>query len=169
MLPGMEPSENFEWNLKRRIAVERARAMRLQAGGAIFSRAWGTRFLAGAAAALALFAAGAWLVAGGWFRSDAPGLRVADRGDAAERRGGEIHYTTTGYPAGIRYVSDDPLGGVPMGELARRLPFTMAADPRVDYLLKENELLRRQLEELGRRNRKLQGILLEYRQLERRR
>lgn len=168
-LPEAEPSEGFEWNLKRRIAMERARALRRDTQVPFASRAWGLRFLAGAVTALVVFTAGAWLIA----RTDrgAAGIdrRIADRGAPEVRQGGEVHYTTTGYPAGIRYVSDDPLGGVPSGESSRQLPFMMATDPRMDYLARENELLRRQVEELSRRNRYLQSILLEYRGRERQR
>ncbi|MDD3642165.1 MAG: zf-HC2 domain-containing protein [Candidatus Krumholzibacteria bacterium] len=166
-LPDAEPSENFEWNIKRRIAMERARALRRETASPFASRAWGSRFLAGAAAALVVFIAGAWLIT----RSgpDGPGIppQAAGRTASAAPRSGEIHHTTTGYPAGIRYVSDDPLGGVPDGERERRLPFTMAVDPRVDYLLRENELLRRQVDDLSRRNRYLQGLVIEQRRLER--
>lgn len=166
LLPEAEPPESFEWNLKRRIAMERARAMRRETEMPFASRAWGARFLAGAAAALVVFVAGGWLIFRGGSAGPGPETRLAEHSAPAAQRGGEIHYTTTGYPAGIRYVSDDPIGGVPSGETARQLPFTMAADPRMDYLLKENELLRRQVQELNRRNRYLQSILLEYRQRE---
>jgi hypothetical protein len=168
-LPEMETSEGFEWNLKRRIAMERARAMRRDTATPFVSRGWGVRFLAGAAAALVVFVTGAWLVARGGPGMPGDRPQTAGRAISAAQRGGEIHYTTTGYPAGIRYVSDDPLGGVPNGETSQQLPFTMATDPRVDYLLKENELLRRQVQELSRRNSYLQSLLLEYRGRESRR
>jgi hypothetical protein len=161
----IEVSENFEWNLKRRIAMERSKAMRNGASAAVSSWAWGSRFIAAAAATLVIALAGAYLLAG----RDSPQLagRTAGAGEAAanvsRREQGRLRFTQTGYPAGIQYVSDDYLGDVPLEETSRQLPFSMASDPRMDYLLRENELLRRQIEQLKRQNIYMRQLLIRQR------
>ena len=84
---------------------------------------------------------------------------------SAPRQQGEVRFTQTGYPAGIEYVSDDYLGNVPLEENSRQLPFSMASDPRMDYLLRENELLRRQVEALRLQNAYMQKVLMKQRTL----
>lgn len=162
-LPEMETSENFEWNLKRRIAMERSRAMRSQAGIVFGGRAWGLRFVAGAAAALGVVFAAALLLG---VRGPQRYAEVAQpAGDvravaAARSSGGERQVAPSGYPAGIRYVSDRSFGGVPADESMRALPFSSASDPGVDDLIRENELLRRQMEEMRRQNMIMRKLLI---------
>lgn len=159
-LEEIEAPDNFEWNVKRRIAMEKSRAMR---GGAALPpdwTAWGRRFVAGAAAAMLIVLGGAWLADGGGAMDGA----VAERDETAESRfegaRGETRFTETGYPAGIQYVSDNPIGGALAEESASGLPFRMASDQRMGYLVRENALLRRQVEELRRQNLHMRKILM---------
>ena len=80
---------------------------------------------------------------------------------------GEVRFTQTGYPAGIQYVSDDYLGNVNPGESSKQLPFSMTSDPRMDYLLRENELLRRQVERLKLENAYMQRLIVKRRAITR--
>ena len=161
----IEASENFEWNLKRRIAMEKSRAMRDRATAGIGGWIWGSKFIAATAATLVVVLAGTWMLAG----RDPGGLTEGERlsqetiRTSAPRQQGEVRFTQTGYPAGIQYVSDDYLGDVPPDEASRQLPFSMASDPRMDYLLRENELLRRQNERLKLQNAYMQRLLMKQR------
>jgi hypothetical protein len=164
----LETSENFEWNLKRRIAMERSKAMRKRATAEIGGWMWGSKFVAAAAATLIIVLAGTWMLVG----RDPGGLTEGERlsqaaaRNSASRQHGEVRFTQTGYPAGIQYVSDDYLGDVPQEESSRQLPFSMASDPRMDYLLRENELLRRKNERLQLQNAYMQRLLMKYRSVE---
>jgi len=165
-LPEIEVSENFEWNLKRRIAMEKSKVMRSRAGADVGGLVWGSKFIAAAAATLVIALAGAWMLAGRDSADMAAGERLAQQTirTSAPRQQGEVRFTQTGYPAGIQYVSDDYLGDVPiMEENSRQLPFSMASDPRMDYLLRENELLRRQVERLRLQNAYMQKLLMRQR------
>ena len=170
-LSEMEVSENFEWNLKRRIAMEKAQAMRSQASGIVGGWVWGSKFIAAAAATLVIALAGAWMLAGRDSTDIVAGEKLAQeavRTASPRRQQGEVRFTQTGYPAGIQYVSDDYLGNVPLDENSRQLPFSMASDPRMDYLLRENELLRRKVEGLRMQNAYLQKLLVRQRTIEKR-
>jgi hypothetical protein len=161
----LETSDNFEWNLKRRIAMEKSRAMRSRAFADVGGWIWGSKFIAATAATLILVLAGAWMLAG-WNPGEiADGERLSRETvrAGAPRHQGEVRFTQTGYPAGIQYVSDDYLGNVPVEETSRQLPFSMASDPRMDYLLRENEVLRRQIERLKMENAYMQRLLIKQR------
>jgi hypothetical protein len=172
MLEGLgeiEVSENFEWNLKRRIAMEKAQAMRRSATGDVGGFVWGSKFVMAAAATLVIALAGAWMLAGDDAGDLTAGERLAQetvRTTAPRQRTGEVRFTQTGYPAGIQYVSDDYLGDVPVEEGTRQLPFSMASDPRMDYLLRENELLRRQVQQLKLQNAYMQRLLIRQKVIE---
>ncbi len=161
----IEVSENFEWNLKRRIAMEKSKAMRSRVDDGVGGWVWGSKFIAATAATLILALAGAWMLAG----NDPDDLTVGERlaqetiRTSAPRQEGEVRFTQTGYPAGIHYVSDDYLGEVALGENSRQLPFNMASDPRMDYLLRENELFRRQIAALKLQNAYMQRLLVKRR------
>ena len=168
MLDGLteiEVSENFEWNLKRRIAMEKSKAMRSRVVGEVGGLIWGSKFVAAAAATLVIALAGAWMLV----KSDSGDLNAGERlaqeniKTSTSRQQGEVRFTQTGYPAGIHYVSDDYLGNLPLEENSRQLPFSMASDPRMDYLLQENELLRRQVEALRIQNAFMQKIIMKQR------
>jgi hypothetical protein len=165
MLTGLdeiEVSDNFEWNLKRRIALEKSKAMRIHAEAEAGGWIWGSKFVAAAAATLVIALAGAWMITGSESGDTALGERLARETvrTSSPRQQGGVRFTQSGYPAGIQYVSDDYLGNVPLEESSRQLPFSMASDPRMDYLLRENELLRRQVERLKLQNAYMQKLLL---------
>ncbi len=162
-LPDPEVSENFEWNLKRKIALEKATVMRRQAGS-IFAGAWGASFVAGAAAMLVIALAGAWFLLrdtgpsaarGGNIAVSQPGAVPADRANY------NINYTNTGYPTGVKMVSDDLFATDPGTGVGRQMPFSMESERRVEYLVKENALLREYLEYYKRENIYLKKLLLQ--------
>lgn len=157
----IEVSENFEWNLKRRIAMEKSKAMRSRAGSDVGGLVWGSKFVAATAATLIIALAGAWMLAGNGPDDTVAGERLAQETirTSSPRQQGEVRFTH-GYPAGIQYVSDDYLGDAAPGESSRELPFSMASDPRMDYLLRENELLRRQVDALKIQNAYMQRLLV---------
>lgn len=162
----IEVSENFEWNLKRRIAMEKSKAMRSRAGGDVGGLVWGSKFVAATAATLIIALAGAWMLIGNGSDDITAGEKLARetvRTSAPRQQQGEVRFTQTGYPAGVRYVSDDYLGNVAQGESSKQLPFGMASDPRMDYLLRENELLRRKVERLKLENAYMQRLLVKRR------
>ena len=166
----IEVSENFEWNLKRRIAMEKSKAMRSRAGGDVGGLVWGSKFVVATAATLIIALAGAWLLVGGSSEDMTAGEKLARetiRTTTPRQQQGEVRFTQTGYPAGIRYVSDDYLGNVAPGESSKQLPFGMASDPRMDYLLRENELLRRKVERLKLENAYMQRLLVKRRAISR--
>lgn len=165
----IEVSENFEWNLKRRIAMEKSKAMRSRAGGDVGGFVWGTKFVAATAATLIIALAGAWMLIGPDSGDLAAGEKLAQETirTSAPRQQGEVRFTQTGYPAGIQYVSDDYLGNVNSGESSKQLPFSMTSDPRMDYLLRENELLRRQVERLKLENAYMQRLIVKRRAITR--
>jgi hypothetical protein len=169
-LSEIEVSENFEWNLKRRIAMEKSKAMRSRGVSDVGGLVWGSKFVAAAAATLVIALAGAWMLAGRESVDLTAGERLAQetvRTSAPEQRG-EVRFTQTGYPAGIQYVSDDYLGNASLEENSRQLPFSMASDPRMDYLLRENELLRRQVEALKFQNAYMQKVIMKQRTVSKR-
>ena len=63
-LSEIEVSENFEWNLKRRIAMEKSKAMRSRGVSDVGGLVWGSKFVAAAAATLVIALAGAWMLVG---------------------------------------------------------------------------------------------------------
>ena len=164
-LSEIEVSDNFEWNLKRRIAMEKSKAMRSRGVSDVGGLVWGSKFVAAAAATLVIALAGAWILAGRESVDLTAGEKLAQetvRTSVPEQQGG-VRFTQTGYPAGIQYVSDDYLGNVPLEENSRQLPFSMASDPRMAYLLRENELLRRQVESLRFQNAYMQKVIMKQR------
>ena len=149
---------------------EKSKAMRSRAGGDVGGLVWGSKFVAATAATLIIALAGAWLLVGGSSEDMTAGEKLARetiRTTTPRQQQGEVRFTQTGYPAGIRYVSDDYLGNVAPGESSKQLPFGMASDPRMDYLLRENELLRRKVERLKLENAYMQRLLVKRRAISR--
>ncbi len=162
-LPEVELPESFDWNVKRMIALEKSRVMRERAGSFLGNPEWGMKFVASAAAVLIVVLAGAWFVAGSGFRltrSTAEVGQASERPVAAARGGGNINYTATGYPAGIRMVSDDFYGNSSGDSFRRTQPFSMESERRIEYLVRENKVLREYLEYYKNENVKLKRIIM---------
>ncbi|MCK4538648.1 MAG: hypothetical protein KAV42_07630 [Candidatus Krumholzibacteria bacterium] len=167
-LPDMAVSESFEWNLKRRIAFEKSRVMRTQAGAVFGDSGWGPSFVAGMAAMIVIVLAGAWFFFGDHFGGQDPA--VSANANLARQNtttipvdgpGIDINYTRTGYPAGIRMVSDDFMGGNPGDSYSRQSPFSLESERKLEYLTKENEALREYVEYYKRENIYLKRLLLQ--------
>lgn len=162
-LPEMELSDNFEWNVKRRIALEKSKVMREQAGSILGNGAWAGRFVAAAAAAMIIVLAGAWFI----FNGGEPSTEELNLAGAQPRTVDSqaartrINYTNTGYPAGIRMVSDDFYGNSGEPGRGRQLPFSMESERRIDYLTKENMVLREYLQHYKKENVYLRRLLLQ--------
>jgi hypothetical protein len=159
-LPGGEVSENFVWNVKRKIARQKVELMRGEHHFRQRQR-WMSKFVAAAAAVLIIFAAAAWLYTG--TTGDGTELEVAESGSTSGQNLArartdyrEMELTSTGYPAGFRMVNDDmqgPGGGYSYSD--RDLA-------RVNYLVRENQMLKRQLIEYRNENLKLRKLLYRY-------
>ncbi|MBU8923438.1 MAG: zf-HC2 domain-containing protein [Bacteroidales bacterium] len=167
-LPDMEVSESFEWNLKRRIAFEKTRVMRTQAGAVFGDSGWGPRFIAGMAATIVIVLAGAWFFFGDHFGGQNPAVsentNLARQNSSTvpvDGQGIDINYTRSGYPAGIRMVSDDFMGRNPGESYSRQSPFSLESERKLEYLVKENEVLREYVEYYKRENVHLKKLLLQ--------
>ncbi len=169
-LPEPEVSDNFEWNLKRKIAKEKTKIFRSKYG-VRESQRWGLKFATAAAAMVIIVFTGAWYLLDG-------GPTVLDgQSDPAESApsqhlvsvaGGDgelMEFANTGYPAGLaglRMVSDD-LYGYSLEEYNNgSLPRKITQVHRIDYLRKENQLLRDRVLRLKRQNAVLRRLLSEY-------
>lgn len=163
-LPDMELPDSFDWNVKRRIAMEKSRVMRVQAGGLFGGSYWGAKFVASAAAAMIIVLAGAWFVLQGGDSTGNSPVTLSDSGARSSRSDqGVISYTNKGYPAGIRMVSDDPFSGGSSRQSGRQMPFSMESERRMEYLMKENEVLRRYLRQYKQENAYLRRLIAEER------
>jgi hypothetical protein len=167
-LPDMAVSENFEWNLKRRIASEKSRVMRTQAGTVFGDSGWGRSFIAGMAATIVIVLAGAWFFFGDHMGGQDPA--VSTNANLARQNktympvdgpGIDINYTRSGYPAGIRMVSDDFMGGEPGDGYSRQSPFSLDSERKLEYLTKENKALREYVEYYKRENVHLNKLLIQ--------
>lgn len=169
-LPDLSPSENFEWNLKRRLLMERSKVIMRRGGDYFGERQWGLKFLASAAAVLAVVLLGAWFMDG---RSDGPILTLNDIADNSPTARFERNIQPPGYgvrditsssqPAELKMVSDDILSSDRSQESTRAVPFQFASESREDSLYKETEALKRRIEELERANRYYRNILTRLR------
>ncbi|MBN2071366.1 MAG: zf-HC2 domain-containing protein [Candidatus Krumholzibacteriota bacterium] len=163
-VPEMELPESFDWNVKRMIALEKSRVMRERAGSVFTNPAWGRKFVTSAAAVLLIVLAGAWLVIGDG-SSDSSGTdqaaRINEKTVSPARGGRNINYTSTGYPAGIRMVSDDFYGNSGGDSYRKQQPFSMESERRIEYLAKENKMLREYIEYYKTENIKLKRIIVE--------
>lgn len=159
-LPSPEVSDSFVWNVKRKISQRKVDLIRSE-HHYLEGQGWMTRFMAGAAAALIILAAGAWLYLGAG--SDPAGIRVAESDNTAGAELNrarsdyrEMDFTSTGYPAGMRMVNDDIYqNGVGQS-------FGLQTQSRLNYLVKQNQLLRQQLVAYRNENAELRKLLLRY-------
>jgi len=167
-LPRQEVSDNFEWNLKRKIAQEKTRIFRSRYGMRESQR-WGLKFAASAAAMIIIVFAGAWYLLGrgpvGLDGQNNTGDPVSPQRQASLSGGadeGLMEFTNTGYPAGLRMVSDG-LYGYGLDEYnSGNPPLNITQSYRVDYLRKENQLLKDRILRLRRQNATLRRLLSEY-------
>ncbi|MBN1885924.1 MAG: hypothetical protein JW876_10435 [Candidatus Krumholzibacteriota bacterium] len=152
-LPDVEPSENFEWNVKRRILEERARAVRSRGDLLIGSWRWGAKFAATAAAvaAVAVFAMTNWLGQAGMPSFAVEETHPAAR-TAAVRTEVDRGRTNMGYPPVLQMVSQEAFPVTKSVEPSRDLPIRFAGSDAADSLAAENRLLRERLLQLQREN-----------------
>ncbi|MBN2185514.1 MAG: zf-HC2 domain-containing protein [Candidatus Krumholzibacteriota bacterium] len=162
-LPEVELPESFDWNVKRMIALEKSRVMREKAGSILENPVWGMKFVTSAAAVMVIVLAGAWFFTGGGFKSSSTTEQLAQVGDkavTAARSGRNINYTSTGYPAGIRMVSDDFYGNSGGDSYRRVQPFSMESERRIEYLVRENKVLREYIDYYKSENVKLKRMIM---------
>ncbi len=166
-LPEPKVSENFEWNVKRRIAQERSNILR-ERNGIYVSKEWGFKFFAGAAAMVVIVLSGAWYFFGVGQQGPGAPLEIASRyeNSSAEvthvRDSGSIRFTNTGYPAGFKMVSDDPYEYGAGNNYSGQLSSRVLEQSRLYYLKKENLLLRNSVINLKRENVMLRKIIIDY-------
>jgi predicted anti-sigma-YlaC factor YlaD len=170
-LPEVTPSENFEWNLKRRILEEKSKGFRRHTEPFILRPAWGRRFVAGAAATIVVTLAGTWTVMRVGGSTDQPIGRRAESvsrqanvtQNVSERVGTPVYLPTADYyPTGLRLVSSNRAGERSMGE-AKLLPLQSVTETRENSLRRENEYLKRRIADLERENLQLRRLLLQQR------
>lgn len=164
-----ELPENFEWNVKRRIAQERTKIFRQKYSAGEY-RNWGLKFSAAAAVVIVAVLAGAWYYIGGGFSEEAQFGEVAgsyiESGSSVPNEREEysrtVGFTNTGYPTGLRMVSDDMYDYGPGHNTYTQIPSNIMEAYRVDYLIKENQLLRDRVMRLKRENVLLKNALYRY-------
>lgn len=157
-LPEMAPSENFGWNLKRRILQEKSRLMRQAAGPGTIDLRWGMKFAATAAAMVVIALVGSWFLFGD--HTGAPGdqriaERVTDAGSTryvSSPRYDLRGYTATDRAARMRMVAEDAPGVLRDPGIAGPRAFQDAAPSREDSLLRENAYLKRCMQKIEREN-----------------
>ncbi|MCD6380620.1 zf-HC2 domain-containing protein [bacterium] len=150
-------SENFEWNVKRRIAREKVDILRKQSR-LNDNSAWGFKFLAGAAAMIIIVLSGAWYFYSGTQQGPGEPLQMSstyENSGAEVASGGDygaIRFTNTGYPTGFKMVSDDLYEYGADNNYDRQLSSQVLDQSRLHYLKKENLLLRNRVIKLKREN-----------------
>jgi hypothetical protein len=157
-LPEMSPSENFGWNLKRRILHEKAHLMRQAAGSNPYGIRWGMKFAASAAAVVVVALVGSWFLFGE--HAGAPWDDHLAEKPAAVRVGRDVSTPRFDYrdltnaerAARMRMVSGDAPGLVRDSGAAGPQAFQDAASSREDSLLRENEYLRWYIQRIDREN-----------------
>lgn len=164
-LPDVSPSENFEWNLKRRILEEKSRMIRAQESTVLGGWQWGLKFVASAAAVALIIMSGVWFglergagpVPGGGTavrtqRSEVPRPYYARNSDVLDLSG-------WGSPYNVQTVSgsDAPAGGNAAGEIF--MPFEYTGGSSRDSIVRENELLKQHIQSLEAENRILKQYL----------
>jgi hypothetical protein len=169
-LPELSAPEGFEWTVKRRILEERTKLMRRENAMEIGGRVWASRFGLGAAAAAIVV-----LVAA--FAMDRPGSRAPSVKEIAGQErvsgvagqaspmgdGALVGFSDGGFYTGPRMVSGDivTVGGGP--EATREEPFRFVGSAREDSLARENAMLKKRIESLGREIVILKSMLDEQR------
>lgn len=163
-LPEMTVSDGFEWNVKRRIHEERNRLMRRESGPLLGGARWLPRFAIGAAAA-AVAAVVVGIFAVDALRSPEPSVRPAAGADRSARRTAAVDPGASLFDAGIqaggvgpRMVSDN-VYAIPRDQGDGASAFQFVAASREDSLARENELLRRRVDNLERQVDALKGLL----------
>lgn len=164
-LDELEPSENFEWNFKRRIMQEKALIMRRGEKFIFGGWRWGFKFVGAAVAAMAVIMACLFfLVQDEREERREPGLASAGQA-ASTGRGfvpqgsGMISFTGTGYSfdrsAAMRgsYGADRGLG------ILVETPFKSVADLERDSLAEKNRMLTRRIGDLEKENYVLRRLL----------
>ncbi|UCF06203.1 MAG: hypothetical protein JSV33_04020 [bacterium] len=169
-LPDVSPSENFEWNIKRRILEEKSRMIRSREGSPFGQWRWGVKFAASAAAAAVLVFTGVWFLLG---HGEDPALRSTvtavhtpsrqSRVPSMPRNYEILDMTGMNYPQNMRMVSGN-LGLTRRGSSSEiYMPFEDAAISRSDSLAKINLLLKRHIQGLEAENRALRQYLSQVR------
>ena len=157
-LPELTPSENFEWNLKRRILQEKSRLMRQPGVSYLLDIRWGMKFAASAAAVIAVALVGAWFLF-----SDHPATvnqtRLAERTvtarhqrDVSMPRFDRSDPTTADRPVAMRRVSDGESGAARQNDVFGPQAFQSAARSREDSLFRENEYLKQYIQRIEHEN-----------------
>ncbi len=158
--------DNFEWNVRRKIARRKADIMRRQSRFNESGR-WSLKFFAGAAAMMVIMLTGAWYFLGDWQGDLGAPLQVSgtDGNSGAARVSAEsdrsASFTNSGYTEGFRMVSDDPYGyGVDKnyGPMSQEL----LRQRRMNYLTEENLILKTRVIKLKRENVMLRNLLEKY-------
>jgi hypothetical protein len=169
-LPEVSPSENFEWNIKRRILEEKSRMIRGREGSPFGQWRWGVKFAASAAAAAVLVFSGVWFLLG---HDEDPALRSTVAAVHTPSRESHVpdmprnyeilDMTGMNYPQNMRMVSGN-LGMTrrsPSSDIY--MPFEDAGISRSDSLAKVNLLLTRHIQDLEVENRVLRRYLSQAR------
>lgn len=157
-VPQRSPSDEFEWNVKRRIMQEKVKAGRNGFQQIYQQSGWGWRFLAGAAAAVVILLMGIW-----FFPLDEPFFPSGEfvgkvenvsqsgeerRADFSDRNKREVIYNNPVYPVGLKMVSDEYSNGEAKLPFVRQYPFASTAEMTLDSLRRENAELRRYIKSL---------------------
>ncbi len=164
-----EPTENFEWNLKRRILLEKSKMARRIGGNYLNEWQWGVKFIASAAAVSIMVLAGVWYIA----RDNGPA--ISDAAGSAGTSSQTTHsraYIPTRHlslvdlagrngSAAVRNVSNDIAGTGGSYQSQYIMPLESSEKASLDSLAWENELLRRRMESLTRENLLLRKMLSE--------
>lgn len=156
-LPALETSEGFEWNVKRRIHQERNRA--LAESKRIFTdgRRWFGWFAAGASLAAAVVLVIVSL-ATGFFGGTEPSVRAVPESKAFPPRSMVVSPGNGIFEPGIvsnftapRMVADRSVAFPSTSRSAEPNAFRFVATAREDSLMRENEILKKRIENLQRR------------------
>jgi len=169
-LPELTVSEEFEWNVKRRILQEKTKLIRRQEGVRFGERWWAGRFAAGAAVAAAVVVAVVFL----YFESGrervavVKSVSVQSPAAVASRvsyggAGSITDVMETGMYPGPRMVSDNLFQRDTGGGVMRQAPFRLVSVSREDSLALENELLKQRIANLERQLAILKKMLYEER------
>ncbi len=168
-IPQSSPSDEFEWNVKRRIMQEKVKAGRSGYREIYNQPGWGKRFMAGVAAAVIVVLAGVWLL-----QIDAPGIPAGELPEMNEgiaqkeereapdyqtrNKGGAV-YTGRGYPVGVRMVSDELSPGEMNIPFNIDDPFISDSERAMDSLRRENAFLKNLIRKLERENLYLRNVI----------
>ncbi len=168
------PSENFEWNLKRRIVQEKARLVRINERRYFGEWTWGVKFIASAAAAVLIVLSGVVYLSDA---GDRPG-RVVQTPAAETRVPGPGTYMPRDmkdiinvgmtdripkglqYPPGLKMVSQNPMGYDGRNRYMWNVPYRINTMTSADSLIASNILLMQRLARVERENLMLRQTLL---------